>query len=152
VLSIYDPKGIIGPHGHRPHLFKIEESIGVVVDGIHFINSPMYHVYVLDCVDLSIGNIKISVNRTAQHRILTKYFKWLDKFGLEMFPFNTDGIDPQGRNIHIFNITCENYNDIVVVKPQNKNGRLSQCSENILIENISSIWGSAMAIGTVPPS
>jgi hypothetical protein len=35
-----------------------------------------------------------------------------------MFPFNTDGIDPSGARFHIYNKTCQNYDDVVVPKPE----------------------------------
>jgi hypothetical protein len=34
------------------------------------------------------------------------------------FPLNTDGIDPNGKNIHIYNISVENFDDVVAVKPR----------------------------------
>jgi polygalacturonase len=102
---------------------------------------------ILDSLNLTIGQIKISVNRTAQYKLLRQF----NRLTPPLFPFNTDGIDPQGSNIHIYNISCENYNDIVVVKPNSPKGRLSKCSENILVENVTSWWGSGMSIGTVAP-
>ena len=36
-----------------------------------------------------------------------------------MFPFNTDGIDPSGQRFHIYNYTCQNFDDVVVAKPLN---------------------------------
>lgn len=129
VLTIYDPKKKLGSQGNRPHLVELRESANIRIDGVHLKNSPQYHIYVLDCLNLQIGNIRISVNRTKQHRIFQDHnLGWLNRIGAAMFPVNTDGIDPQGTNIHIYNITCQNYNDIVVVKPLSQKGRLSKCS------------------------
>jgi hypothetical protein len=50
-----------------------------------------------------------------------------------MFPFNTDGIDPQAENVHIYNITSINYNDIVVIKAGDQTMKNIKCSQNILI-------------------
>ena len=65
-----------------------------------------------------------------------------------MFPLNTDGIDPSGRNILIQNITCENYDDVVAVKP----GKLltDGCTQNVTVDNAKVILG--MSIGSVPPN
>lgn len=153
VLTIYDPKKKLGSQGNRPHLIELRQCTNLRFEELHLKNSPQFHMYILDALNLAIGNIHISVDRTQQRKILDEHkVGWLAKLGPEMFPFNTDGLDPQGTNIHIYNITCENYNDIVVVKPHNNKGRLSKCSENILVENATSKWGSGMAIGTVPPS
>lgn len=37
---------------------------------------------------------------------------------IPIFPLNTDGIDPDGRNIWIHNITVTNFDDVVAVKPR----------------------------------
>jgi hypothetical protein len=51
-----------------------------------------------------------------------------------MFPLNTDGIDPSGKNFHIYNITCQNYDDVVVPKPSHRrDDGYSNCTENMLI-------------------
>lgn len=34
-----------------------------------------------------------------------------------MFPFNTDGVDPSGGYMHIYNLTVQNFDDVVVPKP-----------------------------------
>lgn len=68
-----------------------------------------------------------------------------------MFPLNTDGIDPQGRNFHIYNITCQNYDDVVVPKPAHGNSLYANCTENMLIENITIRLGVGLSVGSVPP-
>lgn len=37
--------------------------------------------------------------------------------GVPLFPLNTDGIDPNGKNITITNVYIENFDDAVAVKP-----------------------------------
>ena len=46
-----------------------------------------------------------------------------------MFPFNTDGIDPSGSRFHIYNITCQNWDDVVVPKPS----RETDCTKDMMI-------------------
>jgi hypothetical protein len=45
-----------------------------------------------------------------------------------MFPFNTDGIDPYGSDMHFYNITCQNWDDVIVAKPARNNGVYSTCT------------------------
>lgn len=89
-------------------------------------NSPNYHIKLDQTVDTVIYNINIRVNTTAQLGILKRNYL----IGIvPMFPLNTDGIDPQGRNFHIFNITCQNYDDVVVPKPAHSNpANLANCT------------------------
>jgi len=44
------------------------------------------------------------------------------------FPLNTDGIDPAGKNILIQNITVQNFDDAVAVKPLREGRMMSNCS------------------------
>ena len=37
---------------------------------------------------------------------------------MPIFPLNTDGIDPAGRNIYIHNISVTNFDDVVAIKPR----------------------------------
>jgi len=69
---------------------------------------------------------------------------------LPTFPLNTDGIDPSGRNFHIYNITVLNFDDAVAVKPTKLYG--FGCTENILVENATVFWSVGMTIGSVPPN
>lgn len=48
-----------------------------------------------------------------------------------MFPFNTDGIDPSGGRMHIYNLTVQNYDDVVVPKPSHDD----DCTRDMLVEN-----------------
>jgi hypothetical protein len=46
-----------------------------------------------------------------------------------MIPFNTDGIDPSGARMHIYNLTVQNYDDVVVPKPSTD----LDCTRDMLI-------------------
>jgi polygalacturonase len=50
-----------------------------------------------------------------------------------MFPFNTDGIDPHGSNMHIYNLTVQNWDDVVVPKPGSKDDIYDDCTQNYLV-------------------
>jgi polygalacturonase len=41
------------------------------------------------------------------------------------FPLNTDGIDPAGTNVNIYNVKITNFDDAVAVKPANKSYKIA---------------------------
>jgi polygalacturonase len=61
-----------------------------------------------------------------------------------MFPFNTDGIDPHGSNMHIYNLTVQCWDDVVVPKPGSRSDLYDDCTQNYLIEDITVILGVGM--------
>ena len=131
----------------RPKMLVMENCIDVLIENISASNSPSFHMDLRNMTNLIVRNVHIWVNVTAQ-KALTK--TKLNPWGIPMFPFNTDGIDPSGRNILIQNITVENYDDAVAVKPmQLLNGG---CTENITVENSRVVIGVGMSIGSVPPN
>jgi len=65
------------------------------------------------------------------------------------YALNTDGIDPSGKNILIERVKITNFDDAVAVKPMNKSGKLSHCSENIMVRDLEVFFGVGMTIGTV---
>ncbi len=74
----------------------------------------------------------ILILRSTQHNCSNKFIK---KNSLEdsiiMFPFNTDGIDPSGGRMHIYNLTFQNYDDIEIPKHFHDD----DCTRDMLIEN-----------------
>ena len=81
----------------------------------------------MNMTNLIVRDIYIWVNVTAQQELQEKRNSKQSLSGtssspwkIPMFPLNTDGIDPSDRKILIQNITCENYDDVVAVKPGNK--------------------------------
>ena len=91
-------------------------------------------------------NITIWVDIEAQKN-LSESSGWK----VPMFPFNTDGIDPSGQNILIQNVTIENYDDAVAVKPGHLNDE-EGCTENVIVENANIVHSVGMSIGSVPPN
>lgn len=53
--------------------------------------------------------------------------------------------------MYIRNVTIENYDDAVAVKPGHKNYKLSKCAQNILVEDCHVKFSVGMSIGSVPP-
>lgn len=64
-----------------------------------------------------------------------------------MFPFNTDGIDPSGARFYFYNLTVQNWDDVVVPKPEGA----QDCTRDFLIENCTVVLGVGMTVGSVPP-
>ena len=77
------------------------------------------------------------------------------KLSWPVFPLNTDGIDPYGSNITIRNVEFRNWDDAVAVKPcDNLSYKIAKdgCSQDILVENATVMFGVGMSIGSVSPS
>lgn len=111
--------------GSRPHLLHFSVSTQVTIHDVVLRNSPNFHVKLDDCQTIRIHHVNIRVNTTAQLNLLTS----LSLEGLFwMFPFNTDGIDPRGNDIHVYNVTCQNWDDVVVAKPSRRTDRYGTCT------------------------
>lgn len=70
---------------------------------------------------------------------------------MPLFPLNTDGIDPSGARMHIYNLTVQNFDDVVVPKPSHQGYMGGNCTQDMLIENARVVLGVGMTIGSVPP-
>ena len=134
------------PH-KRPHLVFLDSCVDVVVENLTMRNSPSFHLVAHQIKNFVARNIFIWVDVTAQKQLLNS--SHTSSWKVPMFPFNTDGIDPSGQNILIQNITVENYDDAVAVKPGNLE---DGCTENVTVENANIIRSVGMSIGSVPPN
>ena len=128
----------------RPHLLLLENCVNILIENVTLLNSPEYHVYARPVKNLLVRNVYIWVDVEAQKSLLNS-----SPWKVPMFPFNTDGIDPAGQNILIQNITVENYDDAVAVKPSHL--KEEGCTENVVVENANIINSVGMSIGSVPP-
>ena len=131
----------------RPTIINIENSINILIEKISLYNSPRFNIYANYVLDFKVRFMKIWVDVRQQKNIL-------NNFKLPIFPFNTDGVDVKGINIHIYNMTISNYDDSVAVKPsKNQNLFLENqnmnCSKNVLVENINIKYGAGLSIGSV---
>jgi polygalacturonase len=115
---------ILNGYDNRPgSLIEIATSKNVLVDGITLLNSPQYHLNMNGVLNAIVKNIVIRVDVEFNHSAPT-------------FPLNTDGIDISGKDIYFTNLTIENFDDAVAVKPTYKHGSIyCDCTENILVEN-----------------
>ena len=125
-------------HRIRPNMVVMLNCTNVTVESLRVYNSPRYHFYLRNMTNLIVRDIYIWVNVSAQKDLLEQKrairVSSSSPWKIPMFPFNTDGIDPSGRNILIHNITVENYDDVVAVKPD----RLltDGCTQNVTVENV----------------
>jgi polygalacturonase len=72
-----------------------------------------------------------------------------------MLPFNTDGVDPGSRSngVWVHNLTVENFDDVVAVKPCNGDcaGGPTVCTQNILVEQMRIFLGVGLSVGSMNP-
>ena len=126
VTKKYYPAG-----SHRPHLIAIDSCQKITIHDLLLKNSPCFHIRTGQLVDGTFYNLDIKVNTTAQLDIFKRNFL---TGVIPLFPLNTDGIDPSGRNVHIYNITCQNYDDVVVPKPSHTSpGAAVNCTQDMLV-------------------
>lgn len=139
----------------RPHMLNIERCEYFKIHDLILKNSPCFHIRTYVCFHFDIYSLDIKVNTTAQLNLAklfapTSYLTTLEGI-IPLFPLNTDGIDPAGKYFHIYNITVQNYDDVVVPKPSHA-GTSCNCTEFMLIENITVRLGVGLSIGSVPPN
>ena len=100
-------------------------------------------------------NITITVDRKHQQHLKNNKTALRTHVGgfpeLQPWDLNTDGIDPSGKDIWIHDCSILNDDDSIAVKPCDTSCKLSDCSENMLIENMV-MTGFGASIGSVPPS
>jgi polygalacturonase len=135
---------ITGGHDFRPRMFALSSGVNTLIDGINLYNSPQFHLQFYDQVNSTVQNVRVHVNITDNE---DEFLKWLPTF-----PLNTDGIDVSGKNIHLKNLTIQNFDDAVAVKPlKSFDSIYTNCTENVLVEDSFIKYGVGMSVGSVPP-
>lgn len=109
-------------------MLYMERVSNMVIEGITWKDSPMYHMYLRDIVNFLIQDFEITVDVVRQQQLMEEHGYWDYQFKIPTFPLNTDGIDPSGMSILIRNVTITNYDDAVAVKPANKANQLATCA------------------------
>ena len=126
MLCFLASKKYLPDQNGRPHLLRYVNSNFTTMHDLVLKNSPQFHVKLDNCHDGLFYNLNIRVNTTAQINLVKR-------FSLEgsviMFPFNTDGIDPSGARFTFYNLTVQNYDDVVVPKPQGA----ADCTRDFLV-------------------
>ena len=115
---------------------------GIEVTGIHVMNSPYYHIQMIDCKDGWFHDMRISVSMwgTLEFKLLlqedSNLMFWTNFASLDLtinelpsVPTNTDGIDVNGENFVIERIRIENnWDDAIVMKSADQTQQLSTCT------------------------
>ncbi len=138
------------------HFFR---SKNILVDGLEFYNSPLYHLNIEDADNVTVRNFFIHVDVTRQKELLIKAGLMmlppgqtdLFKYGIPTFPLNTDGIDPMASNVHIHNGQIQNFDDGVAFKPCNKGKLNCECAGGYVHDLVTN-FTVGMTIGSVPPN
>ena len=129
---------------NRPNLVDISVSKNTQISGIRLINSPQYHLFLMDQLDLNVENISIHIDIRGNNSFIDK---------IPLFPLNTDGIDISGRNIYMRNLSILNFDDAVAVKALNAfESNFTNCTENVLVEDSFIKYGVGMSVGSVTPN
>jgi polygalacturonase len=94
------------------------------IHGVKLTNSPMFHLQLENCTDVTIENITIKSPATSP---------------------NTDGIDPSGWNYLIRNCTIDTGDDNIVIKPSEAR---TPGNKDYTITNCTLLHGHGMSIGS----
>jgi polygalacturonase len=110
------------PAQKRPFLVDFDQCARVDIEGITLTNSPMFHLALWACTDVTIKNITIRAPAKAH---------------------NTDGIDPSGTNYLITGCTIDTGDDNIAIKPLK-----SMKCDNFTISHCTFLRGHGMSIGS----
>ena len=91
---------------NRPNLFRIDDSKGILVENLLFLDSPCWTFNVQRVDGLEVRYCEISARRTDE-----------DHHGIiDITAFNTDGFDVTGKNVWIHDCVVWNQDDCIAVK------------------------------------
>ena len=127
------------------------------MSGVLIQNSPYYHIVPHDTENGYFHDMTIFVDVWGQlelSQLFYDYYKSMMSLSIPFptFPLNTDGVDIWGKNFTFINVNITNFDDAIVPKPSNKGYKISQCTENIYVQNSYVTWSVGMTIGSVPPN
>jgi polygalacturonase len=164
---------------YRPTLLNLAGCVDCLVENLLLKDSPRFHFYGSLLDGLEVRNMTVRVDVVAQRDLVERssgvLLRGVPPFNDEdhpqpstpdddepiwgtvpCFPFNTDGIDVEGRDIHVHNVTVNNYDDSVCVKPVYSPGLALgvpiNATENVLVENVVQVIGAGISVGSVPPN
>lgn len=123
---------------HRPLLFTIYRSENLLFENLFFHNSPRFNFYASDVKNVEIRHCKIEARRSD--------VDWHDFYNIAAF--NTDGFDISGENIWLHHCEIWNDDDTIAVKHADSSFIKTNCSQNMLFENIKAS-GVGLSIGSI---
>ena len=116
-------------------------------------DSPKFYVKFDDCADITARHLTLKTDTAAQKALLKAAGHWDSGSDLPVFPLNTDGIDPKATRVHIHDVTVDNYDDAVAVKPCNSDDSVcAPCASDVLVERVAVKNGVGLSVGSVHPS
>jgi polygalacturonase len=107
----------------RPHLVRLVDCRDVLIEGIHFVNSPRWTINPVACDNLTIAKVTIRNPPDSP---------------------NTDGIDPDScSNVHIADCHIDTGDDCIAIKSgcEEDGRRLLRPCHNITISNCTMLHG-----------
>ena len=113
----------------------------MLVERWHFRQSAYHTFHADDVARLEIRHCSVDnrVNGADSHTVEN------------LAALNTDGFDVQGRDIYIHHCSVWNQDDCFTIVPIDRNGINSNCTENVLIEDVNAS-GLGLTTGIVGPS
>ena len=142
--------GASGPS--RPKALYVAESANILLENIALINSPSFNVRLDDVLHAEVRYVTVNTDKAVRGEESFASATFIPKTGwLQPEDLNTDGIDPSGRDVWIHDCYVRNDDDSIAVKPCNRRCKMSDCSQDMLIED-SVMIGMGLSIGSVPPN
>ncbi|GMH60296.1 hypothetical protein TrRE_jg12934 [Triparma retinervis] len=125
----------------RPKLFTISNGTDILVEGWDFKDSAYHTFHADDVARLEVRGC--TVDNRANDR---------DGHGPgNLRALNTDGFDVSGRDIYIHDCKVWNQDDCFTIVPSSGSSINSDCTENVLIENVEAS-GLGLTVGSITPS
>jgi len=100
---------------------------------------------------MTVRNFEIYVDVFRQKKLLESAGFFDFEHSLPTFPLNTDGIDPKGSDIHIYNGKVTNFDDGIVFKPCRTTSTKCRTCSSGYVHDIEVVYSVGMSIGSVPP-
>lgn len=158
-------------HSHRPKLITVKESENVLVENLFLLNSPSFNLLLGDVLHAEVRGVTVFVDKarsgeedkssssssSLRAKQIVRGILGEDentsslRLTLQPSDLNTDGIDPSGRDVWVHDTVIINDDDSIAVKPCNTKCTYSDCSEDMLFENLV-LSGFGASIGSVPPN
>ena len=154
----------------RPTVLYLENCADTIIQHITIYDSPRFNIYGSNVNGFIVRFTTLWVNVREQLRIYGIYTgknvsnlmsiidrkegSRLTKSDLKsfpVFPYNTDGIDFHGKNIHIHDLNVSNWDDVVAVKASDSLYDIN-CTMNVLVERLNIFIGAGLSIGSVVPA
>lgn len=149
-------------HNKRPILLNILRGRNIEITGVRWLNSPRFNIWLEDIDTAWVHDFEIYVDVYGQIELGKLLFggagsengiiSWLNNATLPMFPLNTDGVDPHGRNILIERLNITNFDDAIAIKPSHQLHKIANCTENVTVRDINIWFGVGLSVGSVPAS